>query len=232
MIHSTDPFNDPEIKRQVLESEGIEVVEEDPMAVEESVALDIRDMLNSAPSLPKSAKNIILDASAISKNEKDAKALQINASINEIISRYNKEYGTDINLDLGNLSNAIVAVSDPNVRRTLELYVSEVFKSVKPILLLHLLNRLVLCLDYVLDPKRLLDSNSFSPADSFLIIEKLQGYVLNLQDIIDQTAIKDSDAVLKKMADERNDSSLNTPESKAAVDEFMKLFKKDQGIES
>lgn len=232
MIHSTDPFNDPEIKRQVLESEGIEVVEADPMAVEESVALDIRDMLNSAPSLPKSAKNIILDASAISKNEKEAKSAQFNLALNQILTKYNEEYGTDIHIDLGNMSNAMVAVSDPDTRKTLELYVSEVFKSVKPVLLLHLLNRLVLCLDYVLDPKRVFSSNELSLPDLFLVVEKLQSYILNLQDIIDQTTIKDSDAVLQKMAEERNDSAINSPESKAAVDEFMKLFKKDQGIES
>jgi hypothetical protein len=225
MITSTNPFNDPKVKEQLLKDEG--VVEIDP----DEIDMDIKEMLSSAPTLPKSAKNIILDASAISKTEKEQKSAEFNLALNSIISRYNEEYGTDINIDFSNMSNTLVAVSNPDTRRTLELYVSEVFKSVKPILLLHLLNRLVLCLDYVLKPERMLDNQTLSPADMFIIVEKLQSYIMNLTDIIDQCSIKDSDMLLDKMAEEKNDTNLNSPESKQAVDDFMRLFKASNGIE-
>lgn len=230
MINSTNPFNDPEIKKQLLQEEGI-VETPDIEEVESGVSDELQEMISSAPMLPKSAKNIILDSSAINKNLKEAKSQEFNAALNTIISKYNEEYGTDLSIDFSNISKTLVSVSDPSTRRTLELYVSEVFKSIKPVLLLHLLNRLVLCLDFVLDPKRMLDTNNLSPADFFVIVDKLQGYILTLSDIIDQSTIKDSDSLLQRLADEKNDPSLNSPEAKESVENFMKLFKRDAGIE-
>ena len=140
MINSTNPFNDPEIKKQLLQDEGI-VETPDIEEVETEVTSELQEMISSAPMLPKSAKNIILDSSAINKNLKEAKSQEFNAALNTIISKYNEEYGTDLSIDFSNISKTLVSVSDPETRRTLELYVSEVFKSIKPVLLLHLLNR-------------------------------------------------------------------------------------------
>lgn len=230
MIQSTNPFNDPEIKKQLLESEGI--VEADQIEdSHENVSLDIQEMLKSAPMLPGSAKNIILDSSVIVKNSKDQKSQEFNLALNSIISKYNETYGTDISIDFSSISNSMVSVSDPDKRRVLELYVSEVFKSIKPLLLLHLLNRLVLCIDYVLDPKRMLDQNSLSLPDLFLVIEKLISYANGIQDLINESTISDSDSILKKLADDKNDASINSEENKEMVEEFMKLFKKENNMD-
>ena len=226
MIESSNPFNDPKVKKQLLKDEGVE----EPEVIEEESF--IKDMLASAPQLPQSAKNIILDSNAILKADKDAKAKEFNLALNSIISDYNEKYGTNISLDLDSISTSLVAVSDPDKRKVLELYVSEVFKSVKPLLLMHILNRLVLCLDYVLSPSRLLDGNNgLSLPDMFLVIEKLISYSASLEELVKETSTPDSDAILKKLADEKNDSTLNSPESKEAVESFMRLFKKDAGIE-
>ena len=64
-----------------------------------------------------------------------------------------------------------------------------------------------------------------------MLVDKLQGYILTLSDIIDQSTIKDSDSLLQRLADEKNDPSLNSPEAKESVENFMKLFKRDAGIE-
>ena len=226
MIESSNPFNDPEVKKQLLRDEGIE----EPEIIEEKDY--IKDMLASAPQLPKSAKNVILDSTAILRQDRDAKAKEFNLALNTIISSYNEKYGTNINLDLDSISNSLVAVSNPEQRQVLELYVSEVFKSIKPLLLLHILNRLVLCLNYVLDPKRMFDGSSgLSIPDLFLVVEKLIGYSTSINDLIKETSTPDSDAILQRLADEKNDSSINSPESKEAVENFMRLFKKDAGIE-
>ena len=226
MIESSNPFNDPEVKKQLLRDEGIE----EPEIIEEKDY--IKDMLASAPQLPKSAKNVILDSTAILKKDKEAKAKEFNLALNSIITNYNEKYGTNISLDLDSISNSMVAVSDPDQRKVLELYVSEVFKSIKPLLLMHILGRLVICIDYVLDPKRLLDGNNgLSLPDMFLVIEKLISYSASIDELVKDTSTPDSDAILQKLADEKNDSSINSPESKEAVENFMKLFKKDAGIE-
>jgi hypothetical protein len=187
-------------------------------------------MITNAPQLPKSAKNIILDASALSLSEKEAKAAEMNLALNDVFTQYNKTYGTDLQIDFSNLSNTLVNVSDPKTRQTLELYVSEVFKSIRPVLLLHLISRLSLIIEHVLDPKRMLDSNQLSIPDMFLITEKLMQYIDQLNDLYKTTTIENSDQILKKLSEEQNDEAMNSPESKKAVEEFMSLFMKDSGI--
>ena len=142
-----NPFSDPEFKKSILGKEGkkaktssdfsdIEIIQPDS-----ETSKDLRSMITSAPQLPKSAKNIILDASALSLSEKEAKAAEMNLALNDVFTQYNKTYGTDLQIDFSNLSNTLVNVSDPKTRQTLELYVSEVFKSIRPVLLLHAFQR-------------------------------------------------------------------------------------------
>jgi hypothetical protein len=98
-------------------------------------------------------------------------------------------------------------------------------------MLLHLINRLTLALDYVLAPERLLDSNQLSIPDMFLVIEKLQSYIMNLTEILDSTAVvKDSDKILKKLAEENDNEELKSAESKKMIDNFMNLFKQEKGL--
>lgn len=228
MIESSNPFNDPEVKKQLLKDEGIE----EPEVIEDDNNY-IKEMLASAPQLPKSAKNIILDSSSLLKSDRDAKSKEFNLALNSIISSYNEKYGTNISLDLDSISSSLVEIADPDKRKVLELYVSEVFKSIKPLLLLHVLNRLVICLNYVTDPKRFLDlgNSGLTLPDLFLVLEKLMGYINSIDEITKSISIDSSDAILQKLADEKNDSSINSPESKKAVENFMRLFKKDIGIE-
>jgi hypothetical protein len=224
MIQNSNPFNDPEVRKQILKEEGkldhYDVVEN-----------DIKSMVVNAPKIPKSASNIIMDANAIAKNAKDAKAKEMNLALNNIFTEYNKKYGTDLSINFDNMSQTLMDVANPEKRKVLELYVSEVFQSLKPIMLLHLISRLSLALDYILAPERLLDTNQLSIPDLFLVVEKLQTYIMNLTDILDSSAIvKDSDKILKKLADEKGDDDLQSEEAKLAVDNFMALFKREKGI--
>lgn len=235
-MNAINPFSDPEFKKSILGKEGkkaktasefdsFEILQPDS-----DTSKDLRSMITSAPQLPKSAKNIILDASALSLSEKEARAAEMNLALNDVFTQYNKTYGTDLQIDFSNLSNTLVNVSDPKTRQTLELYVSEVFKSIRPVLLLHLISRLSLIIEHVLDPKRMLDSNQLSIPDMFLITEKLMQYIDQLNDLYKTTTIENSDQILKKLSEEQNDEAMNSPESKKAVEEFMSLFMKDSGI--
>lgn len=225
MIDSINPFNDPEFKQQILKQEGVDIE-----AVQTEEVMNFKDIISSAPSIPKSAKNIILDATAIAKSEKEAMEVEMNSALNNIFTQYNKEYGTDLQINFSNLSKTLVDVANPEKRRTLELYVSEVFKSIKPVLLLQLISKLALALDYVLQPERMFDQNQLSIPDLFLVIEKLQSYITNLNDIMESSVVDDSDKLLQKMADEKGDASLANPESKMAVNHFLDLLKQDSGL--
>lgn len=232
-MNIVSPFNDPDFKKQILGKEGragsdaedYEVVEEDSSSLESN----LKNIISGAPKIPRTAKNMVLDASAVAANQKEQKALEISSALNNVFTKYNKEYGTDLQIDFSNFSKTLMNVADPKKREVLELYVSEVFKSVRPILLLHLINRLALALDYVLDPKRMF-SGELSLPDLFLVIEKLQMYIDNLNQMMSDITIPGSDQILKKLAEDNKNESINSEESKKAVDEFLALFKKDRGL--
>lgn len=227
-----NPFNSPEFRKQLLEKEGINLdtnTNDDIELIEEQEDENefIKNMIKSAPKIPKSASNIITDASILAKNQKEAKALELKNSLNTVFTKYNEKYGTSLSIDFDNLSNTLVNISDPESRRTLELYTSEVFKSIRPVLLLHTLQRLILALDVALDPNRLFDTNNFSPTDSIVLIEKLIYFIQEIESMIKDIEIPDSDKILRKLADEKNDVDFNNPENKQVITDFLNLLKND-----
>lgn len=238
---SANPFDDPIFKKAVLSKELGEdkdfelMINEDSIQNVEDVELippnnsddNITDLLNSVPKIPKAAKNIIVDASAVAKNQKEEKEQEMITALSDVFTKYNKEYGTTLQIDFNNLSKTLINVADPEKRHTLELYVSEVFKSIKPVLLLHLISRLSLAMDYVLKPERMFDQSQLSIPDMFLVIEKLQEYIMNLNEIIKTSTIDDSDQILKKLAENKENSVMDNPDSKQAIQDFMSLFKKE-----
>ena len=232
MIES-NPFNSPEFRKQLLEKEGIDInnnSNDDSIELldgEDDGEIDIKSLIKSAPQMPKSAKNIITDASVLAKNQKEAKALEMASALNSVFTQYNEKYGTSLSIDFDNLSNTLVNVADPDKRRVLELYVSEVFKSIRPVLLLHVLQRLTIALDFALDPTRLLDTNQFSAADSVVLIEKLMDFIQQIDSMIKEIEIPDSDKILRKLADEKNDISFNDPENKQVINDFLNMLKND-----
>jgi len=192
---------------------------------------DLKSMISGAPKLPRSAKNIILDASAIAKNEKEQKVKEMELALNQVLTSYNKEYGLSLNLNLSDLSKSLIDVSDPKRRRILELYVSELYSSVRPLLYLHLIQKLYVAMDYILDPERLLGSQDLTTADMFLVVEKLMSYIEQISQLQDEVTIKGADLELKKIADENKDIDFNSSESKETIDNFMKLFNRESGIQ-
>lgn len=235
MIES-NPFNSPEFRKQLLEKEGIDIDNTNGNELEEAIDATnevddpnefVKSIIKSAPKMPRAASNIITDASVLARNQKEAKALELKNSLNTVFTKYNEKYGTSLSIDFDNLSNTLVNVADPESRRTLELYTSEVFKSIRPVLLLHTLSRLVLALDYALSPDRLFDTNNFSPADSIVLIEKLIYFIQEIESMIKEIEIPDSDKILRKLADEKNDVDFNNPENKQVITDFLNLLKND-----
>ena len=233
-MEAINPFSDPSFKKAILEREGltggddIDAYEEIP---EEDEALDMKAIITSAPKIPVSGnvKNLIVDATALAKNEKEAKAQEVRTALNQVFSDYNKTYGLNLNLDLGNLSNTLVAVSDPKKRHILELYLSETFKSIRPIIIVHLLNRLMLAIDYITAPERMFGSD-MSIQDIFLVVDKLYGYIQQLEELKDEVTVAGSDIELRKLSDEAENIDFSDEESKKVVNDFLGLLRKDKGI--
>lgn len=234
MIGTVNPFSDPEFKKQILGKEGRADSGPDDYEIlqpEESISADLKNIIGSAPKIPKQAKNIILDASAIASNKKEQKALELTHKLNEVFSSYNKEYNIDLHVDFGSLSNTLVNVADPKSRHILELYVSEVFQSIRPILILNMISKLCLIVDHALDLKNVMDSSQMSIQDTFIVIEKIMQYIDQLESLRDSVVIKGSDLELRKISEEVGNSELQSEESKQVVADFMKLFQREHGIE-
>jgi len=230
MLKSVNPFDNEDIKQQILKKEGRLEIEEAEVIEDENTPESLKQMITAAPTLPKSAKNIIMDANAMSLAEKDKKNEELTQAIESVFTKYNEEYGLELSVDTRNLSQALVDVGDPKKRKILELYLSETFKSIKPILLLNLMEKLMLVMDYCLKPENLLNPNQFTSSDIILIVGKLMEYSQQLGDMMDQLTIKDSDKLLKKMAEENDNTDMESEDSKNMVRNFMDLFKKDSGI--
>lgn len=226
-MDAINPFSDPSFKKELLKKEGKDIQEAE---VEEVGRPELRAMISGAPVLPGTAKNLILDASAIAKNQTEKKVKEMENSLNQVLTNYNKEYGLDLHLNLSDLSQSLVLVSDDKSRRILELYVSKLYKSIKPILYIHLIQKLSLTIDWVLDPQRLFGNEGLSSADYFIVVEKLIQYIEQLSQLKDEIEISGDSLELKKLAEEDSEIDLGSPESKEVVDQFMKLFKKDDAI--
>ena len=229
-----NPFNDPEFKKQILGKEGKTGDDSADYEIlqDEDVSNSLKNIISNKPTLPKSAKNIILDASAIASNQKEERALELTQKLNEVFTRYNKEYNTDLHVDFSSLSNTLVNVADPKSRHILELFVSEVFKSIKPILTFNMIQKLCLAIDYILDPKRLFDSSQMTTQDIFIAVSKIMEYIDFLEEMRKTVEIPGSELELKKIAEESGNEEMNSPESKAVIDEFMKLFQRENGIKN
>lgn len=233
-IEAIDPFADPEFKKLILAKEGRgsnnqEPVDKCEVLSEDSATdnQDLRSIISSAPSLPGSARNLILDASAIAKNEREEDVQKMQTALNQVFTDYNKKYGLSLELDLGDLSRSLVAVSNPEKRRMLQLYLSEVFSSLKPIIILHMLERLTVCIDYLLDPNRMFDQNSMSIPDIWVACQQIMNMMEQLNGMKDEIEIKGSDLELKKLAETHSDVDFESDESKDTIRSFMKLFNKE-----
>lgn len=235
-MQTINPFSDPEFKKSILQGEGIgtepEVIEYEILGEEDnnSETDGFDSIISSAPKIPSQVKNIILDASQIAKNEKEARAIELNKNLNTVLTKYNKEYGLSLNIDLNSLSNTLVNVADPHNRRTLELYLSEIFQSIRPVLILQMISKLSMTIEYLLDPQRLLDENNLNIPDLFVVCEKLLDYIGKLEELRNEVVIKGSDLELQKMKDESGGEREMTEEEKKNIEDFMSMFKKDNGI--
>lgn len=224
-MESINPFADPEFKKTLMEKEGLSSGSND--VIEELEPEELKTIIQGAPVIPKAAKNMILDASAMSKGVQEQKVKEMESSLNQVLSNYNKEFGLDLHLNLSDLSKSLVLVSDDKNRRILELYLSKIYKSIKPILYLHLIQKLSLTIDYVLDPQRLFGNEGLSSADYFIVVEKLIQYIDQLSQLRGEIEISGDSLELKKIAEEDTGVDLSDEESQKTVEEFMRLFRKE-----
>lgn len=232
-METVNPFTDPDFKKQILSKEGRTGSDDSYEVLEpeiDSGTSNLKSLINSAPKIPKQVKNVIMDASALTKSDKEAKAAELNIALNDIFTKYNKEYSTDLQIDFSSFSRTLVNVADPESRHVLELYLSEIFQSVRPMLILHMISKLSLAIDYILSPERMFGGD-MTLQDTWICVEKILQFVQQLETMRDDIVIKGSDLELRQIAAAKDGSSIGDMHSNPVVQDFMNLFKKDNGIE-
>ena len=232
MIQSVNPFSgDDELRKQILSKEGrLDPGSSDnfiDFQDQETQNQDLRSIITAAPKVPKSVSRVIQDASSLAATKRDEKSQELTVALSSMMTDLNKQYGLSLDgIDLNNFSHTLANITDPRKRRVLELYLSEISQSIRPVLYLHILQRLMLVIDQVLRPENLL-SNEWSSADKVLLIEKLIQEAQAVGDLVDSIKIEDSDKILEKLAAEESQSDLNSDENREIIQQFIEAFKKD-----
>lgn len=227
-------FDDPEVKRQILEDSGIKPAEEEYEIIEPETTDGVKDISNfqgiiqSAPKIPGGGviKNIIKDASALVKDDKKQREAEMNNALTNIFTQYNKEYGLDLQVNFDSFTRTLVSCSDERSRRVLEIYLSNIFKTIRPLLILGMISKLSMALEVLLSPEKLLNPNELSLPDLFLATSQILDYIGRLEELKDSIVVENSDLELKKIAEENNLEYEEQDEE--MVRNFMELFKKEQ----
>lgn len=235
---NVNPFDSAEIKRQILESSGVSPKDGndnilEPEELEETKDLSgFQNIISSTPVIPSqtgsTVKTIIKDAGAVLKNTQEKKVQEMNLALSDVMTKYNKEYGLDLQVDFNSLTKTLINCADTNKQRALQLYVSKIFRSIRPLIILNLISRLTLALDVLMAPEKLLNPNELSLTDLFLATDQILNYIEKLENIKDEILIDSEDLNLRKIAEE-NELSYNEDDEEM-VQDFIKLFKKDNGI--
>ena len=221
----SNPFGSDDLRNKILAKEGR--LDIDNQSQDNG---DLMGIISSAAVITNSAKNVILDSKAMAIANRKEKEGEIAVAITDMLTDLNEQYDLDLDgININNFTQTLANVIDPKKREILELYVSEISKSIKPVLYLHILQRLMLVMDNVLSPE-VLFSNEFSAPDKVLLLEKIVAMAGELSDALEEMKVENSDAVLKKIAETKNDENLESPESKKIIEEFMSMFKKDKGL--
>lgn len=241
ILKTTNPFDSVDIKRRILEKEGLvenspQVIIDDPVVpVIEAEEFDAEPgtiinpesatglVTSSYRSISKDAQVIIHDATAITTRDKIEKSKEVSAALNRVFTEYNQKYGLSLKFDFNSLSQSLLYITDKKNFRTLELFVSETFGRFRALIMVKVLQSIAIIADDILDPKKLL-SNEVEYTDKFLVVEKLLTYVDMIEKLYDQVKIVGADTELAKLTtqDEGSDN-LGVGMSDAEMKQFLDL---------
>lgn len=235
-LNTLNPFSDKGFRKKILEKEGLlnESNDTDDSSSNYEILSPIDEGFRDEPGkmimpdlkIPKSASNIIHDASVISTRDKLAKSKEISTALNRIFSEYNEKYGLSLKINFDNVSETMVAISDPVQRRSLELYLSETFSSFRAIVYLKIMSSLALIIDNILDPVKLV-SNDVQYEDKFIIVEKCLQFVDQIENLKKSITIQGADLEMQKLSDaSKEDDSVDNK----AIKDFMRSLLSEEGI--
>lgn len=140
-------------------------------------------------------------------------ANKVSAAIGDLFNSLNSRYGFNIKWDPTSFSENLKYIMVAVDQKALELYISEGYSKVRVLLYQQFLSAITALAAKVLDPTYLM-SNSLSFDDQMTTIEKLFGFIEQMNSIYDQVHIDNVDDKLKNLKEnneEDNSLSLSDP---------------------
>lgn len=205
-----DPLKDYPEENEIIED--AEVIPADHLEVLKN---------NTFKGLPIGAEETIRSGRDLLKKRTE-EAQKISASINELFNNLNTRFGFDLKWNPNSFSENLAYIMSLADSRAIEMYISEGYSKVRVVLYQQFLSAITALAAEVLDPSYLM-SSSLSFDDKMTSIEKLFGFIEQMNQIYDQVKIDNVDEKLKhiKQDDDAGDVlSIRDPNVRKYLDSF------------
>lgn len=138
------------------------------------------------------------------KNQIDAinNSSELSDTFNQLFDDMNKKYG--LNIKFGTLNQSLLNVIDPRAKKAMELYLSETYGRFRVAFYTQVLTAIAQLSAQVFDPEYL-TSSSISYPDKLETMERLFGFVNQVNEIYDQVNIDNADMKLDIMKEDKDE---------------------------
>lgn len=219
-----DPLKDYPMEDEVIDAQECEVIPADHLST----------LANSTfKGLPLGADETIRSGRDLLKRRTE-EAQKVSESIRQLFNTLNSRFGFDLKWNPNSFSENLSYIMSLADSRAIEMYISEGYSKVRVVLYQQFLSAITALAAEVLDPAYLM-SSSLSFDDKMTSIEKLFGFIEQMNQIYDQVKIDNVDEKLKhiKQDDDRQESlSIRDPNVRKYLDSFRKSVLNSDNVAS
>lgn len=200
-------------------------IEDETIDTAEVIEVDHLDELSQSTyrGLPIGADETIRSGRDLLK-KRTVEAQKVADSIRQLFNTLNDRFGFDLKWNPNSFSENLAYIMSLADSRAIEMYISEGYSKVRVVLYQQFLSAITALAAEVLDPAYLM-SSSLSFDDKMTSIEKLFGFIEQMNQIYDQVKIDNVDEKLKhiKQDDDKAEAlSIRDPNVRKYLDAFRK----------
>jgi hypothetical protein len=155
-------------------------------------------------------------------------AEQIALVFSKLFEEFNKQYGLNIYLDVNSFSKSLAHISNPKNKKALELFISEVYSSTRAILYLKYLDAIITISEKLFSPG-FISSNTVTPPDMFIMIEKIFGFMEKMNLVHSEVNIPDAELKLENLVNVSDATlTINSPGVRDFLERLSKSIQQEK----
>lgn len=175
---------------------------------------------NTFNGLPELASETLKQVQQV-REQKSEESRKVAGAINKLFDELNVKYGLEVKLDFNSFSNSLEYLINPRNKRAMELYLSESYARFRVLLYSQYLIAIARLSSQLLDPNYIC-SQSLTFADKMIAVEKLFGFMKQMEEIYEKVNIPASELKLEKLSDDQHDfEDINSPD----ITQFLETLK-------